>query len=356
VVKLAGLLHDIGHYACSHTFDDQVCAEIGIAHHEQRGVEMIQEMVKKYKIAITQDELSLICKLIVGDQSVQPTWLKDVVHNRENEIDCDKWDYLVRDSYHIGFGKPIQVARLIKHIKIMPIPITHSIINNDIKDSSQTHIDGEPLAMVALSGASAAERPPKGAEPLLKEAMGENKEVEYRLAYDRKVFMQVCDVFQTRYRLFREVYRHRVVVSVDRMIGQMMRLLVPLFRLWMRLGIRPNDAALAALPLYLPIAPEDLIDNATKNQVLEIWKKIQTRKHDRIRICNPTNNIHFPSATVVQVRLGLSSMQEDPVEKIWFYESGDRFAKHIKIHDVTQMIGSSPRVASETLHYQIQSI
>lgn len=189
--------------------------------------------------------------------------------------------------------------------------------------------------------------------------------------------MQVCDLFQTRYRLFREVYRHRVVVSVDRMVGKLMRLLIPLFRLWMHLGIRPTDAALTALPLYLPVVSDDLIDPNTKDLALSIWKNIQTHKHDRIRTATNTNTIDTTMSTsmstsststtttsgvnahntaVIDVRLGLSSMQEDPVEKVWFFDAGERFAKHLKIQDVTKLIGASPRVASETIRYQIHEI
>jgi HD superfamily phosphohydrolase len=310
LVQLAGLLHDCGHLAASHAFDMHVAKALGLPDHEERGVTLVKEIVHKYAIPLTKNEVDFICGLIVGSPDVKPAWVRSIIHDRESEVDCDKWDYLVRDSYYLGFGKPIQVARLLNHIRVLPIPIVQ-----DQKDDKQ-------------------------------QQQQQREEDRLRICFSRKTFWQVCDIFQTRYRLFREVYRHRVVVSVDEMIAELFRILVPVFKMWLAAGLRPTDSTISALPHWMMFLPQNIMSEKDRARALELWQRLKTRRHYR------ASQVPESAAGDIHVRLGLSALADDPVEKVWFYDDRSRLS-HLKVEEVTKLLGASPRVANETIFYRL---
>ena len=122
LVKIAGLCHDIGHFAFSHTFDDQMAAKLGLPHHEERGAKMLQQMVVKYEIPLTPPEVQFIVRLMLGDTTVRPRWLAGLIQDKEAQFDLDKLDYLNRDSFYLGFGKPVQIDRIFLHARVLSVP------------------------------------------------------------------------------------------------------------------------------------------------------------------------------------------------------------------------------------------
>jgi HD superfamily phosphohydrolase len=326
LVALAGLLHDVGHYAGSHCFDEEVAPKLGLPNHEERGVLLIKKMVKKYDIPLEQHEVEFICGMILGNTTIRPAWIRSVLHNCENEIDCDKWDYLMRDSYYLALGRPIQVARLIHNTRVLRIPQ-----KNDHPHQLADGVDRKEPMMV-----------PGGPSV--------DDDEDLRICYNEKVFLQVCDVFQTRYRLFREVYRHRVVVGVDEMMGELMRSLTPVFRIWLSDDAgshhaRPTDASIAAIKNWLPFVPDHILTDKIKTEILQLWERIRSRRLYKVE------QVQDSKSADIHIRLGLSSLADDPVEKVWFFNKRNH-VQHIRINDVTKLLGSSPRTASETIHYK----
>ena len=57
LIKLAGLVHDIGHVCFSHSFDNKIRhkLDVKVEEHEIRGVSLFRYIVKKYKLPFTTE-------------------------------------------------------------------------------------------------------------------------------------------------------------------------------------------------------------------------------------------------------------------------------------------------------------
>jgi HD superfamily phosphohydrolase len=298
LVGVAGLLHDIGHYAFSHVFDEVAAKDLGLPDHEQRGVAMVREMVIKYSIPLTTAEVDAICGMILGDsKQVEPKWLCAFVHNRVNELDCDKLDYLQRDSYHSGLSRQIQVDRLRKHMRVLPV-------GGDLQ-----------------------------------------------LCFHRKVYMQIADVFYARYRNFRELYRQKTVIAIDVMIDDLFRIVKPVLKYFVDRKRRITDSLIQNLPDLLPLLPPGTLAEAEQQKALALWQRIQTRKLYKATLVEPADK-GLPGSLIIKVRLSLSSLADNPLDHIYFYDDSGSVA-HLAQETLVKLLPATVSCCTETLHYHI---
>lgn len=165
LIKIAGLVHDIGHMAFSHTFDSFIIPGLkimkGLEHHEQRSLVLFEHIIKKYNIDITLNEVELIKNCIIGKEGEDyPKYYFQIVCNKKNGIDSDKMDYLIRDSFYIDQLKPFDVDYIVKSMMI---------IENDI-------------------------------------------------CFDKNSLMSLYKMFSTRYTSHKEFYQHKAAQSIELMI------------------------------------------------------------------------------------------------------------------------------------------
>jgi len=100
-LRFAALLHDLGHAPFCHLFE-AVCRELKKEDtsldfdHENMGIKIIEErLADKFRTPFSCED----AKKILSKDSLVPLFLHELI---DGPYDCDKLDYLQRDSYHTG--------------------------------------------------------------------------------------------------------------------------------------------------------------------------------------------------------------------------------------------------------------
>lgn len=160
LVKIAALIHDLGHSCFSHFFDSMFLKNIQSPYkeHEFRSIWLFENMVKKYNLNLSESDVEIIKNLI--DPKDKQHYLYHIVANNLNSLDTDKLDYLQRDTNSLGLSYSINSERIITQSRV---------IDNEI-------------------------------------------------CYPIKEAYNIYEVFHTRYRLHKEIYTHPVVQQIEYMI------------------------------------------------------------------------------------------------------------------------------------------
>ena len=94
LVKIAGLIHDIGHGCFSHFFDKMLLKDCKskYKYHENRSILILENMIKKYSIDIKEKEVKFINN-IINSTDKNTEWIYQIVANAINSLDTDKFDF-----------------------------------------------------------------------------------------------------------------------------------------------------------------------------------------------------------------------------------------------------------------------
>ncbi|KAF8665672.1 hypothetical protein AX16_000125 [Volvariella volvacea WC 439] len=134
-VEIAGLCHDLGHGPWSHVFDGLFLPAVlkdRVWHHEDGSELMFDYLVEENDIDITPEDAQFIKALIAGDPSRdEKLFLFDIVANKRNGIDVDKFDYIQRDTHMYGDPISISIRRIIHSARVLDNQICY-----DIKDAN----------------------------------------------------------------------------------------------------------------------------------------------------------------------------------------------------------------------------
>lgn len=170
LVQMAGLLHDVGHGPFSHLFDDVFLKDTHskMAHHEQRSVALVGRLLKESENEYSTEEIAFVQAMISPKQG-QKSFFYDIVANMDSHLDVDKLEYIKRDARACGL--------------------------------SQGGFDTDTMRIINAA-----------------------RVINDRICYHQKVYEDIYNVFQTRYRLHTTVYRHPAVVAIHYMVSDALRL------------------------------------------------------------------------------------------------------------------------------------
>ncbi|KAF5353677.1 hypothetical protein D9758_008643 [Tetrapyrgos nigripes] len=141
-LELAGLCHDLGHGPWSHVFDSMFIPKAFPDvppeerwTHEKGSEDMFEYLVRENEIDISDVDKEFIKALIAGDWKRTPDekrFLFDIVANKINGLDVDKFDYIARDSRMVGDGVNINIGRIVKSARVIDDQICydHKDVNN----------------------------------------------------------------------------------------------------------------------------------------------------------------------------------------------------------------------------------
>ncbi|KAE8697456.1 HD domain-containing metal-dependent phosphohydrolase family protein isoform 2 [Hibiscus syriacus] len=128
-VKVAGLLHDVGHGPFSHLFEREFLPKVlnGFKWaHEEMSVKLIDHIVDEHHIDVESEMIKRVKEMILASSEfVLPKgakdkqFLYDIVANGRNGIDVDKFDYIVRDSRACGLGCSFDFHRLMETMRVL---------------------------------------------------------------------------------------------------------------------------------------------------------------------------------------------------------------------------------------------
>ncbi|XP_049342344.1 deoxynucleoside triphosphate triphosphohydrolase SAMHD1 isoform X1 [Astyanax mexicanus] len=155
-VQIAGLCHDLGHGPFSHMFDGMFIPAVRPEikwKHESASVQMFDHLVQvnglesvmvRYGLVLPED-LIFIKEQIAGPlesltsgsswpykgRAEEKSYLYEIVANKKNGIDVDKWDYFARDCYHLGIQNNFDYRRFLKFARVCEVKGQKHICTRD---------------------------------------------------------------------------------------------------------------------------------------------------------------------------------------------------------------------------------
>ncbi|XP_059905071.1 deoxynucleoside triphosphate triphosphohydrolase SAMHD1 isoform X1 [Gadus macrocephalus] len=156
-VQIAGLCHDLGHGPFSHMFDGMFIpkARPGFKwKHETASLAMFDYLVEDNDLMPVMEEYGLVLpedlvfiKEQIGGPQVsidspsrgwpyegrpeEKSFLYEIVANKRNGIDVDKWDYFARDCYHLGIKNNFDYHRFLKFARVCDVEGEKHICTRD---------------------------------------------------------------------------------------------------------------------------------------------------------------------------------------------------------------------------------
>lgn len=158
--EIAGLCHDLGHGPFSHLFDGKfiplMCPDSKWKH-EDASVMMLDYLIEDNNLlwvfeeyGLTQQDITFIKEQVAGPNKVfakhhngdkemwpyhgrceKKSFLYEVVANKRNGIDVDKWDYFARDCHMLGIRNNFDHTRFIQFVRVLEVEGQLQICSRD---------------------------------------------------------------------------------------------------------------------------------------------------------------------------------------------------------------------------------
>jgi HD superfamily phosphohydrolase len=169
ILMVAGLCHDIGHRAFSHLFEEAMKLSGKSFNHEEYGLWVLDRINSRLrtegKLHLSDEELMIVKAAILGKPlEGYPAFLFEIVANKRSGLDTDKMEYLPTDARNVG--KPgLSFDYVMANVHIV-----------------------------------------------------ETEDGERHVGFSHKVRNDVMAIFKTRQMMYEEVYFHKTVTKIDKIM------------------------------------------------------------------------------------------------------------------------------------------
>ena len=315
LIKIAGLVHDIGHGPFSHLFDEWLNSipdiqSSKLINHESRSIILLKNIIFKKKIKLDEeyylsefidlDAFEFISELINPSPESPKNFIFQIISNSLNGLDVDKLDYLYRDSFYLGSGTPYDLMRVISHIKI----------------------------------------------------------IDKNICFPEKISYEIYKIYRSRYDLHKQFYCHKTTICIEYMIRDILKNLDPILQISESIKNENIDK-------YIQLIDATIIDTAITlknfNPIYLIWKKqidtiikilnkINERKiykciyadafdtdveinnqqlYERFKLKSENDEfkLNFNSSKIIVVKLKiglLSGNKSHPLDTVYFYDNKNK--------------------------------
>lgn len=269
LIGIAGLLHDIGHFAFSHV-GDSVLADMTtpLRHHERRSQALLEHMVRKYKIPMTDTEIDLVQRMINPLESDKKDWRFQIV---SGTIDVDRCDYVVRDSQNVGVMTGFGIHQ-----------VRHIIDHCCIKDN--------------------------------------------HLSFHRKVARDCHDLLTARRELHYKVYQHRVSVAIETMLVDFFHLVED--HCGLKASIHDLEQFIAVNDgIIMQLYFDKTLPTNARNLIRRIWDRNLYKCVVEFDLPNAISlNTEIPDGIRIHARwIGMDHQETHPMDSIQFTQDIPNF-------------------------------
>ena len=270
LIGIGGLVHDIGHLAFSHLFENFLNSKNINFSHEKLSERVFDKICEEYKIKLSKNEIYFIKTLInppdnwnegflLSDVKIGG-WVYQIICNKENGLDVDKFDYLTRDSISCGINISFNFDRIIKMAKI----------------------------------------------------------VDNEIVFPWKLRHDIFDMYLSRYQLHCKIYHHKTVLSMEILIKKI------LSEIYLDVDFDKKINELDILDIT-----DNIIYNYSNKNIKEILYRIDTRKIPKITDFKDAIN-----KNKIVIKNGLSSGDNNPLNKIKYLKNDKIVYANIKDYGI----------------------
>lgn len=351
LIKIAGLVHDLGHGPFSHLFDSWIhtlsltqtqIKESKLIDHESRSVILFETIISNFisndnksdvnewgelndtnTEFISQEAIKFISELINPNSNTCKNFIFQIIANSVNGLDVDKLDYLYRDSYYFGCGRPYDLSSIISQVQV----------------------------------------------------------IDKNISFPEKTCYEVYKIFRSRYDMHKQFYNNKTTICIEYMIRDIMENLDPILKMSEIIinediikFIELDDKIILNTPVILKnIVPVYSLWKQQIDNILKISNRISNRNlyeciyecaydineeindEDLITRLNENEQTSYqisdPNISIVKIKIGLlGGNNPHPMESIYFYDKNNK-SRLLNKTKVSNLISSSYQ---EKLCYIIQ--
>ena len=264
-IKIAGLIHDLGHSCYSHFFDHHFLSDLDnpLKDHELRSIHILKYIKNKYDLRLTEDDISEITRMIMP--SIDDGFKYQIVCNEKNGYDTDKLDYLNRDCHHLGLPYKYDYTRILKQIKV----------------------------------------------------------IDNQICFPIKQLSNVYELFELRYKLHQQIYQHPVISCVEMMILDIFK--NSEINNNKQEYLTDIDKFIALTDDYLNY----IYHTSKNPIIINIYNNLKSRNLYKFIEDSENNNLHSECKFKLKIKINFGKGNQNPLNFITFYNKNGKIKINI---------------------------